>query len=188
MASPDFTAFRPIDVTNLKSGAAYRLVRADSVAPTAARLDEIAAICNQPAVYAFLFRDRLAGAPYPVENAREFLAWAADGWRDGTQFVFLVVDAAGAVCAAADIKSADVDGAETGYWASAAHAGVMTPAFGALCDAARAAGYRRLFAWVRTENARSIAVLERNAFVRDAAGGETGPPARFLYRRAFAEA
>lgn len=181
--APDWTTFAPRDLVNVKTGRPYRLVRGDSVAATDERVAEIVAICNEPAVYDFLFRERWDGVAYIADDARRFLAWIADGRARGTHFVFFVLDATGAVVACADVKSADVDGAEVGYWASSAHAGVMTPAVAALTDAARAAGYRRLYATTRPENERSQAVLLRNGFVRRADDVQKPTGVRRLFER-----
>jgi RimJ/RimL family protein N-acetyltransferase len=65
---------------------------------------------------------------------------------------------------------------EVGYWASARSPGFMTPAVAALCDLARGAGYRSLYARTRPENERSAAVLRRNGF-RELEGAAGGGPA-----------
>lgn len=184
-SAPDLARFVARDIANVRTGAPYRLVRADTIDPTDAQCAAITSVCNEPPVYEFLFRTRLDGAPYPHEKAREFLAWAQRGWAEATHFVFVVVDGTGTICAAADIKSPDLASAEIGYWASSRHAGVMTPAVAALCELARAAGFRSLFATVKPENSRSIAVLERNGFARDAEGAAKPSGPRLLYRRSL---
>ena len=161
---PDFSAFRPLELRSLRSGALARLVRADAVEMTAELVDQVTRICNEPLVYDFLFRRGLAGAPYPPEKAREFLDRAARGWREHTHFVFLIALAGERVAGNVEIESADLDRSEIGYWASARHPGFMTPAVAAVCEVARAAGYRSLYAHTRTHNERSMAVLRRNGF------------------------
>lgn len=179
--APDWSGLAPRDVVNVKTGRTYRLVRADSVPATEASVAAIVAICNEPLVYEFLFRAGHRGAPYVADDARGFIRWIAEGWAAGTHFVFFVLDADGAVAACADIKSADLDAGEVGYWASAAHSGVMSPTVAALVDAARRAGYRGLFATARATNQRSAAVLLRNGFryEPDPVTGPTGPRLRF---------
>jgi RimJ/RimL family protein N-acetyltransferase len=161
---PDFTAIRSVEIRNARTGEPAELVRADLVAPTPERVAEVTRVCNEPLVYDVLFRRGLGGAPYPPEKARGFLEWAHRGWREGTHFVFLVRSGSGAVLAALDIKAARLEADEIGYWASARSSGFMTPAVAALCDLARGAGYRSLYARTRPENERSAAVLRRNGF------------------------
>ena len=130
--------------------------------------DEIAmvAICNEPLIYQRLFCKRLGGQPYSLTEAQSFLRSAQQGWRDRSWFVFLLRDAHQQVVGAIDIKSAHTGGAEIGYWASATSPGVMTNAVHQLCDVARAAGYRRLFALIAPDNVQSLGVVKRAGFVQ----------------------
>jgi len=159
-----FPATLRLPITNHLSGRPYFVLRCDHVEPTPDRLAEIVAICNEPEVYSWLFRELLGGQPYPAGKAIEWLSWASDGWQANTHFCFAVTDDSVAIVAACDIKSNDPDGAEIGYWASALHRGVMTNAVDAMCQAAQQAGFRSLMARVRHENSQSQAVLARVAF------------------------
>ena len=84
-----------------------------------------------------------------------------------------------------DIKSHDLAGAEIGYWAAAAHSGIITPALGAVCGLAQAAGYKSLFAYVVPHNNRSIRVLESNGFALESKNVEYKDKTCDLYRRAL---
>lgn len=139
-------------------------------------------ICNEPAIYDFLFRERLEGQPYPTSKAESFISWGASGWREGTHFVFIVTtdETPFRIVAAADIKSADLNAAEVGYWASVEHSGVMTPVVSKMCSLAKEAGYQSLFARVRKNNSRSISVLSLNDFEKSSA--ET-TETHFVFRR-----
>src|SRR4051812_26131710 len=88
---PDFSAFRPMELRNVKTGELAQLARADSVQVTAELVDQVTRICNEPLVYDFLFRRGLRGAPYPPEKAREFLDQETRGWREQRHFVFFIV-------------------------------------------------------------------------------------------------
>jgi len=176
-------AFKEAGFTNQKTGLAYRLVRADAVAPGPERIEQVRAICNEGPVYDFLFSHILGGKPYTAEAAAGFLGWAAKGWRERTHFVFLILDAAGGVSGNVDVKSPDLEGAEIGYWAAAAHAGIITPALGEVCAIARAAGYKSLFAYVVPHNGRSIRVLERNGFALENESVQYKGKTSALYRR-----
>ena len=160
--------FKPVDksVENFLTGVVCQLVAAwgdDYFEPE--RLDQIVAICNQPLIYRQLFAARLAGRPYSLDDARWFVSWSRQGWHEQTHFVFLIVDSAGSVIGAVDIKSADLASAEVGYWMSAEHGGVMTNAVLALCDIAAETGYRKLFGLVEEGNTKSAGVLTRAGFV-----------------------
>lgn len=161
---PAFPSVVREPIVNHLNGARCLLVRADQVEASAGHLAEIVGIANEPVIYDWLFRAGLEGAPYPVEKAGDFLRWSADGWNEGTHFVFLVVGEDGKICAACDIKSADFEGAEIGYWSSSRHRGVMTNAVRAMCALAKSAGYRSLTARARLGNLRSQAVLGRLGF------------------------
>lgn len=126
----------------------------------------IATICNEPLIYHRLFSKMLGSQPYSLAKAQGFVRWAQQGWRDRTWFVFLLRDATDQIIAAVDIKSADTEGAEIGYWASAASPGIMTNAVLQLCEVARDAGYRRLFALIDPDNAQSLGVVRGAGFIQ----------------------
>ncbi|MHB0996601.1 MAG: GNAT family N-acetyltransferase [Elusimicrobiales bacterium] len=178
-------AFREEGFTNRKTGRPYRLVRADAVAPGPERIEQVRAICNEEPVYEILFSHIFGGKPYTAESAAGFLDWAAKGWRERTHFIFLILDEAGRICGNVDVKSPDLEGAEIGYWAAAAHAGIITPALGAVCAVARAAGYKSFFAYVVPHNGRSIQVLTANGFALDKEGVQYKGKTCDLYRRAL---
>lgn len=166
MSSPDFSSFRPTSFSSVKTGKAYTLERIGDLPATAEAVENIVAICNEPGIYDVLFRKRCAGTPYTTDSALSFLQWAAKGWAEKAYFVFAVLDGQGNQIGAVDIKSANLDGAEVGYWASARHQGVMTPAVGVLCQLAKRAGYRALTALTDVSNLRSQKVLLNNGFAQ----------------------
>lgn len=149
---------------NRKTGRPYTLVRGDSVAVDKNNVEKVRAICNEPAVYGILFQPVFKGSPYSAEKAESFLNWAAKGWAERSHFVFLVLDASLEICGTVDIKSPELEGAEIGYWASEKHSGIITPAVGLLCEVARGAGYKSLYAFVLPANTCSLRVLSNNAF------------------------
>lgn len=167
MARVQFDPPAGCSISNFLTGSPYCLVRADRLTVTPERLEEITAICNEPEVYEWLFRERLAGKPYAPSNATQFVEWFSKGWREGIFFVFIVVTAEGEVAAACDIKSNDADGAEVGYWASARHRGIMTNAVVQVCSLARQAGFNSLTARTKKLNERSARVLTRAGFAID---------------------
>lgn len=148
---------------NHLTGEPYRLESVDSAQRYSEQVQAIVDICNQPLVYEWIFAQRLGGKPYPPERARQFLAWGEQGWQQQTHFLFLITHQ-GQVVGACDIKSPDLHLAEVGYWMSALHPGIMTNALKRLCQVARKAGYRKLFAKVKPGNTKSIGVLERAGF------------------------
>lgn len=158
---------RPIAIAlrNARSGALYTLTSLEDPARLGdAAAAQVAAICSEPLIYDRLFAARLAGRPYGVADGAGFLDWAARGWREDAFYVFALTRPDGSIAGALDIKSADDAQAEIGYWLSGADSGVMTPAVSALMGLAWSAGFRRLFALVEPDNARSKAVLLRAGF------------------------
>jgi RimJ/RimL family protein N-acetyltransferase len=155
-------------IANFLTGETYFLSRADRVEATPERLAQVTAICNEPEVHKWIFNEMLGGRPYPASKAEDFASFSRTGWQEGTHFIFLIVTGEGRVAAACDIKQNEADGAEVGYWASAAHRGVMTAGVVQLCALARSAGFRALYARVRKANARSARVLHRAGFVGEA--------------------
>ena len=65
-----------------------------------------------------------------------------------------------------DIKNADYDYAEIGYWADAQNSGFMTNALHELIVLAKEKGYKKLFAKVIQDNEKSAGVLTRSGFAR----------------------
>jgi RimJ/RimL family protein N-acetyltransferase len=144
-------------------------------------VDRIASICAEPEVYKMLFEEMLGGRPYQREDAAIFAQFAGAGWERNEMFVFLVRDVTDRIVAAVDIKSANLNSSEIGYWASAHHPGYMTNAVLALSSLARGVGYKSLYARTKLSNFRSQLVLRRAGF--DDAGQLTdeklGPIVRF---------
>lgn len=102
-----------------------------------------------------------------MEKASGFLHWAEEGWKNQTHFVFFAVTEDGAIAAACDIKTNNLDGGEVGYWSGEQHSGIMTNTVCVVSDLAWQAGYKSLFARVLKKNWRSANVLERAGFVKD---------------------
>lgn len=143
----------------------YRLTPASMVDADSMALAEIVRICNEPGVYDNLFAGPLSNRAYALDDAQRFISWSYDGWREGTHFVYFIVDTNGSVVGAIDIKSTNLASAEIGYWLSAEHSGAMTSAVVALASLAREAGFAELHALIRPDNQRSSAVVERAGFV-----------------------
>lgn len=131
---------------------------------TEENIRDIVAICNQEAVYELLFREKLNGDEYKVENAQSFVTWANKGWKEGSYFVFVIKDQNGKVIGAVDIKSNNPDFGEIGYWMNKDCPGYMTNAVVGLVEIARKAGYHTLVAYTKLENDRSKGVLTRGGF------------------------
>ena len=162
-AGPNFT-FSQTTVPNHLSGRTYTMCCMAALEATEEFLDSVVKVCNETKIYDWLFRQRLHGAPYPKKDAERFKQWGTQGWQEGTHFLFIVLDR-GLAAAACDIKSADLNGAEIGYWASEKHRGIMTNAVRSMISAGFAAGFRRFYGRVRPGNAASAAVLIRAGFV-----------------------
>lgn len=168
-------------IENALTGELYSLQAIDSIQPAKAHIDKITSICNEPEVYRWLYSEMFDGDSYPPESAVEWVSWGTDGWNKDAHFVFVVLDSAGTIAAACDIKSSNPDGSEIGYWASVKHRGVMTNAVAAMLELAEAAGFREFFAEVLSKNVRSQAVLNRLGFLLSE--DKAGKPDKIVYRR-----
>lgn len=166
---------KTIAIENALSGALYSLQAIDSIQPSESHVENVTEICNEPEIYRWLYREMFDGKPYPSDSAAEWISWGAEGWQNGTHFVFVILDGTGGIVASCDIKDADPDRAEIGYWASVSHRGVMTNAVVAMLELAEEAGFRGFSAEVLPENLRSQAVLRRTGFeLSDEAAQKTG--------------
>jgi RimJ/RimL family protein N-acetyltransferase len=152
-------------IVNRLNGLAYRMVPAAQVTSTPEQLENLASICNQRSIYNSLFKERLNGRPYGMDDGRSFLDWAVQGWRAQTHFVFLIVTSTGLIAGALNIKLGDRNTAEVGYWCSELHRGLMSEAVAVLKSMASEASFSTLFARVRKDNLPSVGVLERNGFI-----------------------
>ena len=165
MSSP-FGEHVDVPVERHDTGETYRMVSIDAgYEASEGDIDSIVSICNEPLVYRFLFRDRLAGKVYDERDARDFVAWARGGWSSGEHLVFLVRAPGDVIAACIDIGVLDESGRGfIGYWSSELHRGVMTNAVERLATLAKDVGYRTLYTFVEEENLRSLAVLKRAGF------------------------
>ena len=156
-------------------GDVYRMVSIDDrFLPTPADIRAIVRVCNEPLVYGFLFRDRIGSRPYVEQDARDFLAWAREGWSSGERMFFLLLDPLGEIAAAIDIGALDESRAAlVGYWCSSFHSGLMTNSVERLAELALDAGYLKFVALAEAENVRSISVLKRTGFTH--VGSEEQP-------------
>lgn len=131
---------------------------------SADNIREIVAVCNQEAVYGYLFQEKLHGEAYTEVNAHGFEDWANKGWETGAYFPFVIKTKDGQVIGAVDIKSNSPEEAEIGYWMDSNYRGYMTQVVIGLIEQARAAGFRSLKAHTKLDNVRSGGVLSRAGF------------------------
>lgn len=153
-----------VPIRNYLTGKEYYLCRADSIEYSDSLRDQIVATCNQPAIYDSLFKELFKGEPYASEAAFEFTERARAGWLSNTYFVFFIVSGDDMLAGCLDIKTADLDEAEIGYWASIDHPGNMTNAVATLLRLSAEAGFRRFVAYARNVNEKSSRVLMRTGF------------------------
>lgn len=157
--------FKETTVFNYRTNLPYTLKRIVDITASSDFLASVVNVCNEPHIYNWLFFDRLKGKPYPPQDATYFVEWGSQGWQNNTHFVFVATDQEGRAAAAADIKSTDVDGAEIGYWCSAAHSGLMTNVVQIMLNEGHRAGFNRFFARIKKDNHASKAVVLRLGFV-----------------------
>jgi hypothetical protein len=76
-------------ITRYNSGELYCLRSLDERFPVSNEdLNRITAICNEEQIYSFLFRDRLGGREYTVEDARSFMSLAKAAAKKTKPFSF----------------------------------------------------------------------------------------------------
>ncbi len=152
-------------VENHLTGEVFTLRSVDaSFEETPGLCEQIQEICNEPEVYAFMFKRCLRGKPYPLERVQHFIEWAKTGWANNEWFVFFIVDRFDQVAGKIGIRSNNIEGAEIAYWLSRKKSGLMTNTILKLLELARLAGFKKLFALVSADNLRSARVLERAGF------------------------
>ena len=144
----------------------YLLKPINSITAHPDRFQEIYKSCSIDPIYQWLFLKRFPDG-YTVENAKEFFFWAQESWKKGTHFVYLLTEMNGKIVGSIDIRSNNLNKAETGYWINSKHKGLATNAMAQIGIIAKSVGYKVLFAQVEKANTRSIKVLERNNFQRD---------------------
>ena len=120
--------------------------------------------CNQEAVYKFLFKEKLRGREYNEDDARSFISWANNGWKEKSYFVFVIKTKDNKIIGALDIKSNKLESAEIGYWANSDYSGYMTNAVIRLIKRAKLAGYKSLVAFTKPRNHKSKRLLIRAGF------------------------
>jgi RimJ/RimL family protein N-acetyltransferase len=85
-------------------------------------VEAIVAACNDPAIAEFL---DLIPSPYTEEDAREYIAQSREGWTDGTQTNFAIMDESGDPVGSMGVRWLEPEQgvAEVGYWVAPAARG-----------------------------------------------------------------
>ncbi|NDC37787.1 MAG: hypothetical protein EBZ48_07010 [Proteobacteria bacterium] len=68
-------------ITNRRTGTVYQMTPALHVPVSAEQLDTLVSICNEPAIYEFLFRDKRGGRSYQIEDAKSFFSFRCSSSR-----------------------------------------------------------------------------------------------------------
>ncbi len=162
-------------ISHFPTGEACELFSVDEFYnPTGKDLERVAQVCRHKIIYDRLFKERFKGEPYTKEKAKEFIDWGKEGWAKRRWFLFLVRNLRGQISCSVDIKSADLEGAKIGYWASDDSPGIVTSAVIQVCKIARKAGYKRLVALIASDNERSARVVGRAGFINAGVVEEEG--------------
>jgi len=77
-----------IEFRNHLTDEIYYLVRAEDGDAFPYCAERMACLCNEPLIYNALFKETLNGNSYSINEAKQFLSWAKDGWFEKTHFVF----------------------------------------------------------------------------------------------------
>ncbi len=166
LEKPSFDNFINREILNFKTGEKYRMFGGREMQFSEEDVSRIADICSQDEIYNILFKHIFKGASYTQESAKVFISRIEQGWKDNNFFVFITRKTNDEIVGAMDIKSANLDNAEVGYWADKNSGGFVTNQLKELVSIARQAGYKKLFADVRVGNEKSRNVLERAGFTK----------------------
>lgn len=182
-SAPDPSRFTGHLIVSVKTGAEYRMEPATVLSELPDVREDLVRLCNEPLIYTVLFQDRCKGASYSLDDASAYVTWALRGWAEKAYFVFVILDDKGHFAGTIDIRSANTEDAEIGYWAGIQHRGIMTPALGAICEMAVRAGYRSLIAYTKMDNLNSQKVLVSNGFEQVPGIHQRQEKPRFLFRK-----
>ena len=164
--APSFEKVIIRKITNAKTGEICTLNGGREMSFKEEDFRTIAEKCSQKEIFDLLFKERFGEKGYTEENARQFVDWVCRGWREKSHFVFFVRNDVNNIIGAIDIKSANLEVAEVGYWADRNNSGFMTNTLKELTIIAQEAGYKKLVAKVLTTNDKSFRVLERANFTK----------------------
>jgi RimJ/RimL family protein N-acetyltransferase len=134
-------------------------------------LARIAEICNSEKNKCHFIStgmDFLKTQNYTISNAKfwvEDLGWK--GWENNSNFVFIVKNSNKEIVCAIDIKEADIESSEIGYWASENDKGWMTNTVIALINKAKLSGFKGLIALTWPDGFSSQRILQRAGFKSD---------------------
>ncbi|MCX6716489.1 MAG: GNAT family N-acetyltransferase [Candidatus Taylorbacteria bacterium] len=144
----------------------YQMLGGSNILFSEKDLQKIIDICSQKDCYEMIFKRRLNGGPYLLKDAVSYTNWVMEGWRNHSHFAFIVRNNTGEFIGTLDIKSPDLDNAEVGCWADENYRGFMTNAFKELIALAKNAGYKKLYARIKSENSRSYNMVMRSGFIK----------------------
>lgn len=101
---------------------------------------------------------------YHPRNAEDFLELCRKQWASKTAFPYVLLSPKNEFAGVIDLKSAEPQLTEVGYWADPEHRGVMSNALDTLMELAREAGYLRLCLYISDDNPASLGVARRCDF------------------------
>lgn len=153
-----------MNVLNSKSGRNYFIIPTIDSNSYNQNYDDIAIICNQTEIYNELFSGMLGGKPYTTENAKGFLDWAKQGWKNNEYFVFVICDEEKNIVGCIDIKSNNKSESEIGFWLDKNHSGLMSNSLSEILKYGSDHNFKKFYADAKKENQKSISVLKRNNF------------------------
>lgn len=154
-----------VQIKNFKTDKVFHLKPLLSNDKDASKLEQdIYNCCTEKLIYEVLFKDMYPDG-YTLENAKGFIQYSNQGWAEKTHFIFGIFDTDNnSLVGAIDIKSANLDCAEVGYWLSTNYSGLMTNALKAIVDIARKNNYKSLEIFTELTNQKSENVVKRAGF------------------------
>lgn len=165
----------PTTIQNFKTNQSFQLAPLVSDGKTRDLLvKDVYSCCSEDLIYKTLFQDRHPEG-YSIEHAQGFLDYSEEGWRNQTHFIFGIFHPeTNQLVGAIDIKSANKEKAEVGYWLSKHFSGLMTNALIAITKIAKKAGYQSLEIYTEVSNQKSERVVQRAGFQLQVIKNEEG--------------
>ena len=155
----------PTTIQNFKTKQIYKLAPLVSDGKTRNQLiKDVYNCCSEDLIYKTLFQDRHPEG-YSLQHAESFINYSEEGWIKQTHFIFGIFHPeTNQLVGAIDIKSANKEKAEVGYWLSKNFSGLMTNALIAITKIAQKAGYQSLEIYTEVSNQKSERVVQRAGF------------------------
>lgn len=165
MLLPDFSFYDTTIISRFGSSEVYKLSAALDINASKKYLDSMESCYCEESIKKHLLSSK--SSSFSEKDAKEMILTAQMGWSTGKFFTFFIVSSKNEIVGAIEIKNNLLKYSEIDYWVSSKHSGLATNALRVVIEAAKRAGYKKLFAQTESCNTKSVDVLRRNSFEAD---------------------